>query len=403
MSGVRVLSVNAVYGAGSTGVIVRDIHNKLLENGIESYVAYSTSPISQVKNGYVIGGVFGKKVHALLSRINGKQGYFSRSATGRFIKYIKDIRPDIVHLHNLHSNFINLNMLLRFLGDNDIPTVVTLHDCWFFTGGCFHYTAVGCRGFIESCGGCPKKRSDTPAYFLDCSRKILKDRKKYFGNIKNLTAVGVSDWIAGEAKRALFSSVRTIHNGIDTELFKERASGFRERYSLKGKFVILGPASKWLSDVNSEGFSRLCEEFSGDDESIVLFGCPGGKELPRNVIGIPFTRDMEKLSEIYSAADVFANSTREDSLPTVNLEAQSCGTPVVTYRNTGASETVDGECGFSVETGDIDGMISLIRQVKENGKAHYSDRCRKWIEENFEREKNYQKYIDLYMEIAEKA
>ena len=179
---MRVLQINAVYGAGSTGVIVEDIHKLSLSKGIESFVAYSSSQYAQsdIVNGYKIGNTFGKKIHALLCRINGEQGYFSKFSTLKLIKHIKEINPDIVQLHNLHSNYINLNMLLSFLAKDNIKTIVTLHDCWFYTGGCFHYTAVGCDKWKSGCGNCPKKRKDTPAYLFDRSAKILKDRKKIF-------------------------------------------------------------------------------------------------------------------------------------------------------------------------------------------------------------------------------
>ena len=111
---MKILQINAVYGVGSTGVIVKDIHQMCLNEGIESFVAYSSSnlPYSEIKNGYKIGNKFDKKLHAFLCRINGMQGYFSQISTNKLLGFIKKIKPDIVQLHNLHSNYINLNMLL---------------------------------------------------------------------------------------------------------------------------------------------------------------------------------------------------------------------------------------------------------------------------------------------------
>lgn len=396
---MKVLNINAVYGAGSTGVIVHDIHKLLLKNGVESYVAYSTSYSKRVENGYQIGGKIGKKLHAFLCRINGKQAYFSRHSTKKFIRYIEKINPDIVNLHNLHSNYINLNMFLKHLAEKDIKTVVTLHDCWFFTGGCFHYTNEGCFKWKEACGNCPKKKKDTPAFLFDCSAKILKDRKTCFGAFKNLTAVGVSDWITNESK-TIFKEAITIHNGVDTETFSDVQSDIRKSLNIEGKFVILGPASKWLASHNMEALKTLRNSFSSDTE-IILFGCPSGANLPQGVRGISFIRDAEKLAEVYSSADVFANVTREDSLPTINLEAQSAGTPVVTYDATGAKETVNGECGFSVETGNIEEMIEKIRFIKEKGRDFFKEDCRNWILAEYDREKNYLKYLELYRKLAE--
>ena len=388
---MRVLQINAVFGVGSTGVIVRDIHALLKERGVESFVAASSAKDGD-KNVYIIGSTLGKKLHALLCRINGEQAYFSRFSTARLISYIKKIKPDIVHLHNLHSNYINLPLLLRFLGKSDIKTVLTLHDCWFFTGGCFHYTAASCDRFKTGCGACPKKRLDTPAYLFDRSAKIYGDRKRDFGKLKYLYPVGVSSWIAREAEKSIFKSVRTIHNGVDTEIFKSS----KERLFGDG-FVILGPATKWLKAENREALEKLSEAFSED--KIVLFGSDRVEGLPSNVTTAAYTKSQKELAKIYSSADVFVNCTREDSLPTVNLEAESSGVPVVTYSNTGATETVPDRELFAVSTGDIDALISKVKDIKAKGKGVYSETVRDYVKNEFEKEKNYEKYLELYNEI----
>lgn len=402
---MKVLQINAVYNVGSTGVIVSDLHELSIESGIDSYVAYSTSPISSknIVNGYRVGRWFGKKVHAVLGRVNGEQAYFSKFATKKFLKYIDKISPDIVHLHNLHSNYINLNMLLNYLGERDIKTVITLHDCWFFTGGCFYYTADNCDRWLSGCGKCPKKYKDTLACIFDKSARILKDRKKYFSNIKSLDVVGVSNWTAEEAKKTFLktANVSVIHNGIDTEFFVNTASDFKKQYGIEDKFVVLGPASKWLKDVNKETFDYFVSNLP-DDCVLALLGCTPRQEkhLPKGVVSIPFIKNRDELRKIYSLADVFANCTREDALSLINLEAQSCGTPVITYRNSGVQETVDNKCGFSVECGNVKEFFDTVMRVKEIGKANLTDNARKWVVENFNKNENYKKYIDLYKALA---
>ncbi len=400
---MKILQINAVYGVGSTGVIVKDIHEMCLNEGIESFVAYSSSniPESEIKNGYKIGNTFGKKLHALLCRINGMQGYFSRFSTRKLLKFMDSIKPDIVQLHNLHSNYIHLNMLLKYLAKNDIKTIVTLHDCWFYTGGCFHYTAAGCDKWLKECGNCPKKKTDTPALLFDRSAKILKDRKKYFGLIKDLTVVGVSEWITNEAAKTVFKGRKalTIHNGIDTQFFKPTPSDFREKHNLQDKFVILGPASKWLSKVNEKVFEDFVEELK-DDEILVLIGCSEQQinNLPEKVLGIPFIKVKDELRKIYSMADVFINPTREESLSLINVEAQSCETPVITFNNTGVKETVDGVNGFVVENGSVEQLIIK----KEYIKILERKKVRKYILEKFDVMNNYLKYIELIRFILKK-
>ncbi|MBR5246900.1 MAG: glycosyltransferase [Clostridia bacterium] len=401
---MRVMHINAVYGVGSTGVIVEDLHNLAFQNGIDSYVSYSTTnkDVDEIKNGYQIGSDLDKKVHAFLCRIGGKQGYYSSFSTKKLIKHIELVSPDIVHLHNLHSNYIHLNKLLDYLAEKDVKIIITLHDCWFYTGGCFHYTADNCFKWIDSCGNCPKRLKDTPAYLKDNSQKILADRKRFFSGIKNLTVVGVSNWIAEEAKKTFFKDkdVFVIYNGVDTEFFVPTESNLREQYRLENKFVILGAANKWLSPINKDTFDFVTTNLP-DDCVLVIIGCKEEQkaDLPKNVFPLGYISDRDELRKIYSMADVFANCTREESLSLINVEAQSCGTPVVTYRNTGAQETVDNKCGFSVESGNAEDFFNKILSVKEIGKNILSKDCYKWVKLNFDRNVNYERYIDLYKSI----
>ena len=386
---MKVLQINAVYGFGSTGMIVRDIREYCLENGIECHVAYAFAQ-GDVPGGYRIGSVLSRKWHALLSRVAGKQAYYSRIATWRLLRYMDSLRPDIVHLHNLHSNYIHLNMLLKYLAKKDIRTVITLHDCWWYTGGCFHYTAAGCDKWLSGCGRCPKRLADTPAYLHDASQRILSDRKTYLSAIPRLTIVGVSDWIAGEAGKTFLSSkkVVTIHNGIDLTVFKPTQSDLREKLGLTGKYVMLGPASKWLSPVNQEVLSYFSEHMRKDDVLLLFGAAPqASTTLPAQVLLYGYTHDRKELAALYSMADVFVNPTREESFGLVNVEAQSCGTPVVAFAGTGVSETLcPGAC---VESGNAGSLFAASIRTAESTLARNA----------FDRRLSTESYLRLYQQI----
>lgn len=401
---MKVLHINAVYGVGSTGVIVEDLHRLSKAVGIESYVAYSTTNKSDIENGYEIGSFFEKKVHALMTRITGKQGYYSRIATRDFLTVMDQIQPDIVHLHNLHSNYINLNMLLNYLARSNIATVVTLHDCWFYTGGCFHYTSVGCDKWKKKCDHCPNQKNETITHIIDCSRKILQDRNHYFSKIKRLYVVGVSKWIEQEAKQSVFRNAESTHiyNGVDLNFFQPTDSNFREQYGLCGKFLILGMANKFFLSINRKTFDSIVAALK-PDERLVIVGCSKQQRLnlPENVIGIPYIHDRRILRDIYSACDVFVNCTREESLSLVNIEAQACGTPVITYSNTGVKETVDGEISVAVENGNPAKIAEEIGRIRSSNLEAAATKCMDWIASHFDRDKNYQQYISLYRSIYE--
>ena len=393
---MRIFQINAVYGHGSTGVITRDIEQLCESLGIECYVASPDPKVRDARRGYLIGNILDHKFHALLCRIAGKQAYFSRLATKRLLAYMDEIKPDIVHLHNLHSNYIHLNILLQYLAEKDIRTIVTLHDCWFFTGGCFHYSSVGCSKWKSKCEHCIKQRQDTPAYLYDASTEIQNDRLRYFSAIPRLTFVGASKWVASELSKSRLEGcgkITSIHNGFDLQVFSHRASSLRQRLNLTDKFVVLGPASKWLQPINRETFEYFVKHLPKDC-TLLLFGCDDKLDnLPDNVKLYGYTHSREEMSELYSMADVMVNCSHEDTLSSLNLEAQACGTPVVTYDATGSKETVNGVCGFAIETGDYTKLYHTTMDVREKGKKYFSEQCREFIVHNFEKESNYQKYI----------
>ena len=395
---MRVLLINATYDYGSTGSIVQNIARCCSNSGVDCYIAYAFSRNVVLENSFKIGGKLSRFLHSILSRIGGKQGYFSSFATRRLTKYMSQVKPDVVHLHNLHSSYIHLNLLLKYLAEKNIPTIVTLHDCWFYTGGCTHYTSVKCDKWKYSCGQCPRRYDETPAYLYDGSSSVIKDRKKYFREIKRLKVTGVSKWITEEAISGIFKGREhaVIYNGIDLKVFKPTPSDFRNRNNIENKFVILGPASKWLDPLNDEDLSFLLSQMNNDEVFVVYGSNTEDIKYDGKLIIIGFIHDEKTLAGLYSSADVFVNCTHEESLSLVNLEAQACGTPVVTYDGTGVQETVNNICGFSVQQNDVFSLCNKIKFVKEKGKDYFSADCVNWVNSHFNMLDNYIKYIDLY-------
>lgn len=398
---MKILQINATYGIGSTGTITKEISELCLQNGIQAYAAFSAGFGINInkESSYEIGTQLDHKIHALLCRIAGKQGYFSRFATIRFLKYIDTIKPDIVHLHNLHSNYINLNLLLRYLAKNNIITVITLHDCWYFTGGCFHYTAVRCEKWKSHCYNCIKQKEDTPALILDRSSNILSDRILYLNAIPNLTFVGVSKWITGQLYQSKLSeagNITCIYNGFNLNEFKRVKTNKKSEIGLEGKFIILGPASKWLSTINRSTLQYFIKNIP-TDAVLLLFGYDGiDKKIAPNVYLYPYAASRQEMVELYSIANVMVNCSREDTLSSINIEAQACETPVVTYDATGSQETVNNISSYSVQTGDYKLLYEKVMSIYKGEKQILSQSSRDFVSENFEKITNYNKYIELY-------
>lgn len=404
---MKVLQINAIYGSGSTGNITKEIHELCLNKGIESYVAYSSTVMKtdEIINGYKIGNPQDKKLHALFGRVTGLQGYYSKKVTKDFLKHLDKIQPDIIHLHNLHSNFINIIDLFKYTKTKKIKTVITLHDCWLFTGKCSHFLYDNCNKWISGCHTCPRLKKDIPSFFFDRTPKMYNDKKLMIGENPYVYLIGCSDWMTKTAKQSILKDrhAETIYNGIDLNIFKPTDSDIRKQLNIESKFIVLGFANKWLSKDNTETFNYIKSNLS-DDSVMLLVGCFDEQiaNLPKNVVGIPFIRDAHKLAEYYSAADIFVNVTKADTLPTVNMEAQACGTPVITYNSGGSAELVTEKTGAVVEYADASSLLKEINIVKSNGKAHYIEACINHAKENFEKAECFLKYIDFYKRLLEK-
>lgn len=391
---MKVVQINAVSGTGSTGTIVKNISRVLNSHDEENYIFYASGKDDDA-NAVRISETRDMKIHALLSHITGKQAYFSKRSTSRLLKRLDEIKPDIVHLHNLHHNYINLNMLLDHLAERDINTVISLHDCWFFTAKCTHYTNTGCYRWQNGCGKCPLLKADNPSWFFDRTKEMWIDKKNRFEKIKSLEVIGVSAWIAGEAEKSFLScgNISYIHNGIDTNIFTGSGADLRAKLGLENKFVVLGIANKWQSSVN-EGLLEYVSKRLDKDCVMLLVG--GTAKDMDNVINIPYIKSREELATVYRTADVFVNVTREDSLPTVSIEAMSCGTPVITYDACGSAEMITEETGIVIKEGDMEAILSAVSVVKDNGKSFYSKSCSEHIKKNYEMNTQYEKYYNIY-------
>ncbi len=392
---MKVLQINAVYGFKSTGIIVKDIETLLNNKGHTSYVAYQNA-VNPPENSYKVGNTLDYKFHAIHSRVFGKQAYASKLATKGLIKYIKSVSPDVVHFHNLHSNFVNLNMLCDYLAKSKIPVVITMHDCWYFTGKCTHYAAVKCDKWQTTCGDCPQNKSEQPSLFFDCTQKVLKDRTDHLNKLHKLTLVGCSEWIVNEAKKSLLKNAdfKVAYNGVDISVFTPHKSDFKEKYNLKKNFTILGFANKWCLDENQETVENIIRQNA--DSDVVIVGCTDEQKTKlasyENVTCIGYVNDRQELSDIYASSDVFVNLTHADTLPTVNMESICCGTPVITYNCCGSPELVDADSGYVVEENNTEALLQKINAIKENP-LHFDVKEK---QKKFDKNACYNKYLDIY-------
>ena len=386
---MKVLQINSVCGIRSTGRICTDIANVLAENQHECKIAFGRESVPEEHKKYAvqIGNQKNTYTDALLSRVFDNAGFNSKKATKDFLKWVKEYDPDVIHLHNLHGYYINVELLFDYLKKSGKSVVWTLHDCWSFTGHCAHFDYIGCQKWkTGGCSKCPQKGNYPKSSFFDNSKNNYVKKLKAFTGVPNLTIVTPSEWLAGLVKESFLKEypVKVINNGIDLSVFKPTESDFRKRYNLQNKKIVLGVASSWSKSKGLDDFIKLSKLLS-DEYKIVLVGLTKKQisDIPKNILCIERTNSTKELAEIYSAADVFVNPTYSDTYPTTNLEAQACGSPVITYKTGGSPESVS-ENGI-VEKGDINSLVTAISNFSDIHITKLQDKNAQYL-----------KYLDIY-------
>ncbi|WP_035778330.1 glycosyltransferase [Butyrivibrio sp. MC2013] len=367
----RLLIINEYFGYTSTGRIALDIAREYDEDGYEVRVAYGRKPEippEAEKYAYLISGKINVYLHGIYTRLTDKHGLASRAATRRFIKWAEEFNPGLLWLHNLHGYYINYEMLFDWIKSRPQMKVKwTLHDCWTFTGHCAHFIYIGCDKWKTQCEHCPQL-DQYPKSMRDNSYDNYQRKKKAFTGVEDLTIVTPSVWLSNMVKESFLAEypVEVVCNTVDREAFKPACSSFKDNNGFADKKMILGVANVWNDRKGLGDFIKLDNMLDPEHYQIVLVGLD--KEQIENlsqkdchILPLSRTNNVSELVEIYNAADYFVNMTYEDTFPTVNLEAEACGTPVITYDVGGCAETISLEESRLVERGNVAAVAEVIK------------------------------------------
>ena len=392
---MKVLQINS-FGNLSTGKIAVDIYRTLKAHGSDGVVAFARNDIPSDVPSIRIGSSFSIYTDGVRTRFSDKAGHYSKGATKKLIKSIREYDPDIIHLHNLHGYYINVPMLFAFIKEFGKPVVWTLHDCWAYTGHCCYYSMTGCEKWKTGCGECPQLSAYPSSLSKDNSRNNYEEKKALFHSVPNLHLVCVSEWLNNELKKSFLNDIpsRVIYNGIDTSIFKPTDGGFRKKYGLEDKRIVLGVASTWDTRKGLNDFIKLARLLD-DRYKIVLVGLNDKEKasLPDSVLGIGRTDGPKELAEIYTSSDVLFNASVEETFGLPNVEALACGTPVVAYDCTGIPETLGENDGYIVKPHDLNAVIEKIDKICEEKIRIDVSTFR------FKKEESYEEYMKLYGEL----
>lgn len=403
-----ILQINVVANWGSTGRIAEQLGKAVIKEGWSSYIAYGRYDAKSESNLVRIGSSFESRIHYHLSKITDRHGLFSSLATWRFIRKVKAIKPDIVHLHNIHGSYLNYRLLFKYLKKSDIPVVWTFHDCWPITGHCTHFVSADCQKWQTQCHHCPLL-GVYPRAKVDNSRSNYRLKKKVFTSLQDkLNIVSVSQWLADTVAQSFFieSDVRQhmIYNGVDTSVFSPQLSATKAQLGLPDKKILIAVASSWTLQKGLKDLFELSTMFP-DGYQLVIIGLHPKQieELPSNIIGLPCIDSVEQLARYYSVADVVLNLSRAETFGLTTVEGLSCGTPSIVYNATASPELVRGEkVGRIIEQRDLPGVVNAVEELCAENREEMRKRCREYAVAHFDKDMNYKRYIDLYKQLLNK-
>ena len=401
-----ILQINVTCGKGSTGVIAVEIAQRLEAQGHEAYIAYGQGTTDYPKS-YKIGTTLENKIHGLWNtRIMGKEGFGTTCGTRKFIKWVDTIHPDIIQIHNLHSNFLNFPLFFEYVRQKRIPIVYSLFDCWAFTGKCTHFTEPLCRKWETECGNCPRLNTGPITWFFDRTKFLFNVKKHILSNLPSLDVIVCSNWLKGEVEKSFLSKwpIHMIYNWIDTQKFKEiHDDSIYERYGIdRTKKMLISVSAIW--DDKATRFIdavRLSRELP-DDYLLVIIGKKVTKKpLLKNMVHVDYVNGTEELSKLYSAAVAFVGFSVEDTFGKVFAEAMLCGTPCIVFNSTACPEVVS-EAGYVVAPHDVKAMAYFAKEIFAKGRSSLSQKCKELVTFKYGYEQNVDKYIEVYKSVIKK-
>lgn len=405
---MKLLLVNSVCGASSTGRIVTDLYDAASKEGIQCKIAYGEHRHPNITEGYdtiKIGSSLDNYLHAIGTRITDKHGLYSKEATKDFLKQVDKWAPDVIHLHNLHGYYLNYEMLFDYLKKHEnIKVFWTLHDCFALTGHCVYFSEVGCTKWKNGCETCPLKKTYPASLIRDNSKDNYRRKMKAFLGVKNMTILVPSNWLKNLVKESFLKDypVEVVNNGVDISAFTPLSEDTKVKFSLENKKVILGVANIWAPNKGLRYYIKLAEKYieeKRDDVEIVIVGRTNGEEasLASNMKWIPFTNSKEELNEIYNASDIYLSFSSEETFGMTIVEAMAAGTYPLAMKDTACAEIIEESVGGVCER-NVDSAYESIEKFFNGYYEDYSKADISFWSKKYSLNRFTSQIIDLYKE-----
>jgi putative colanic acid biosynthesis glycosyltransferase len=333
---MKILQVNVRLSEGGAAQIAQTLERELELLGHKSFFLYGYGPAGKKSKAHVNTKHFKNtsKFSAILNLISYRLlGHefllFSKFEEIKLRRIISKV--DVVHLHAVHSYFLDYSILLKVLTKAEVPIVWTMHDQWIMTGRCAQPGT--CRSWVDGCLKCPDLNAYPPAYLDKAARNFLTKRKsiRSFQMNSNLAIVSCAKWLEQELKQAGFTNITTITNSVDSQ-FHEALSSQSAKFAGDNLFVC-----RDLRDQNKVDWGLLEEISRIDNQKLTVIGDHPLKLIP-GVNFIPSSNSRDSMVSLYKSHQRLVFSSRVDYYPLTVIEALACGLEVYAIDSFAAQE-----------------------------------------------------------------
>ena len=384
------VEINTVVN-NSTGRIMHDIQREADISGMETLSIVGRRHVYTDVPCVKYGNAVSFWIHVIWTTLTDRHGLEPVLAviyTRKMVRRIREANPDIIHLHNIHGYYLHYPTLMKYLAYEYKGKIIwTFHDLWPTTGHCPHYIAVNCKKWMTGCNHCPNKKRYPVSLGLDGSRKNYEIKKELFTSLSNLTITVPSEWMASQVRQSFMGKypVEVIHNGIDTAVFDynrlavnsdTESSRCVGKTEWSDKKILLSVASIWDERKGLKDLVALSDKLS-DDYVMVIVGLSKHQisSLPKGVIGITRTENIDELVSLYSRANIFINPSLEESFSLVTVEALSCGCPCIVLDTSAVAELVNDDNGVVLHSHKPEDYLDAIKSIENRGYSRESVRA----------------------------
>ena len=404
---MKIMQINVVYPNGSTGKIVKDIHDQLIKINHKSLVCFGRGAEVSEKNVYKIASEFIMKAQSFRAKATGYTYSGCFFSTRNLINIIRNENPDVVHIHCINGYMVNIYKLLNYLKNNRIATTLTLHAEFMYTAGCGH--ALDCEKWKSGCGNCPqRKNGGRPASrIFDRSANEWKLMKNSFEGFDNLVVTSVSEWLNNRAKESPFfkdKELKVVLNGIDTAntFIPSEFEKLKEELSLKDEKIVLHVTANFKDPIKGGSYvMEIAKRLEKYNIKFIIVG-PNSKtdNLSDNVITLSKTENQKKLAELYSMADITLLTSLRETFSMVSAESLSCGTPLIGFKAGGPETIAIKNFSAFIEQGNIDMLEKAIIENLEM-KNKFSEAIAKEAKLKYSKERMFNQYFSIYNNLLE--